>query len=58
MKSLAGEDRNVQIMIINAGIETPLAALEATPVSILPPIMLSLGYTDLVSIARPGAHVA
>jgi len=53
MKSLAGEDRVVQIMLINIGIGTLLAALGATPVSILPPIMLSLGYTDLVSIALP-----
>lgn len=53
MKSLAAADRVVQIMIINVGIGTLLAALGATPVSILPPIMLSLGYSELVSIALP-----
>ncbi len=53
MKSLGGEDRAVQVMLVNVGIGSLLAALGATPVSILPPIMLSLGYSDFVSIALP-----
>ena len=53
MKTLASENRAVQIMLINVGIGTLLAALGATPVSILPPIMLSLGYSAFVAIALP-----
>jgi lactate permease len=53
MKSLGSEDRAVQVMLINVGIGTVLAALGATPVSILPPIMLALGYSDFVSVALP-----
>jgi len=53
MKTLASENRAVQVMLINVGIGTLLAALGATPVSILPPIMLSLGYSAFVAIALP-----
>jgi lactate permease len=53
MKTLAAEDRAVQVMLINVGLGTLLAALGATPVSILPPIMLSLGYGAFVAIALP-----
>jgi lactate permease len=53
MKTLAAEDRAVQVMLINVGAGTLLAALGATPVSILPPIMLSLGYGAFVAIALP-----
>jgi lactate permease len=53
MKTLAAEDRAVQVMLINVGAGTLLAALGATPVSILPPIMLSLGYSAFVAIALP-----
>ena len=53
MKTLASENRSAQVMLINVGIGTILAALGATPVSILPPIMLSLGYSAFVSIALP-----
>ena len=52
MKTLASENRAVQIMLINVGVGTLLAALGATPVSILPPIMLSLGYSAFVAVAR------
>jgi lactate permease len=40
-------------MLINVGMGTLLAALGATPVSILPPIMLALGYSPFTSIALP-----
>ena len=40
-------------MIVNVGFGTLLAAMGATPVSILPPIMLALGYTSFVAIALP-----
>ncbi len=53
IKTVAPTDQAVQIMIINVGFGTLLAALGATPVSILPPIMLALGYTSFVSIAVP-----
>ncbi len=53
MKTLASSNRAVQVMLINVGIGTLLAALGATPVSILPPIMLSLGYSAFVAIALP-----
>lgn len=53
MKTLASGNRAVQVMIINVGAGTLLAALGATPVSILPPIMLSLGYSSFVAIALP-----
>jgi lactate permease len=53
MKTLASDNRAVQVMLINVGVGTLLAALGATPVSILPPIMLSLGYSAFVAIALP-----
>jgi lactate permease len=53
MKTLASHNRPVQVMLINVGVGTLLAALGATPVSILPPIMLSLGYGAFVAIALP-----
>lgn len=53
VKTIARSDRAVQIMIINMGIGTLLVAVGATPVSILPPIMLSLGYSTFVAVALP-----
>ena len=53
MKTLARDNRAAQVMLINVGAGTLLAALGATPVSILPPIMLSLGYSAFVAIALP-----
>lgn len=53
MKTLAGDHRIVQIMLINVGVGTVLAALGATPVSILPPIMLALGYSAFIAVALP-----
>lgn len=53
VKSLARNNQAVQIMIINMGIGTLLVAVGATPVSILPPIMLALGYSTFVSVALP-----
>lgn len=53
MKTLGRGNRAVQIMLINVGAGTVLAALGATPVSILPPIMLALGYTPFAAIALP-----
>jgi len=53
VKTIAPRDQIVQIMIVNVGFGTLLAAMGATPVSILPPIMLALGYTSFVAIALP-----
>jgi lactate permease len=53
IKSVAPKDQIVQIMIINIGFGTLLAALGATPVSILPPIMLAMGYSSFIAIALP-----
>ena len=53
IKSISPDDQVVQIMIVNIGFGTLLAALGATPVSILPPIMLALGYSSFVAIALP-----
>ena len=53
IKSVSPEDQVVQIMIVNMGFGTLLASLGATPVSILPPIMVAMGYSSVVSIALP-----
>ena len=53
IKTVSPNDKVVQVLIINFGFGTLIAALGATPVSILPPIMLALGYTSFVSIALP-----
>jgi lactate permease len=53
IKSVAPGDRVVQIMLINVGVGTVLTALGAVPVSILPPIMLALGYSSFAAIALP-----
>ena len=53
VKTIAPTDQVAQVMILNVGVGTLLAALGATPVSILPPIMLALGYSSFVAIALP-----
>jgi lactate permease len=53
IKTISPADQVVQIMIVNVGFGTLLAALGATPVSILPPIMLALGYSSFIAIALP-----
>jgi lactate permease len=53
IKTIAPGNKVAQILILNIGIGTLLAALGATPVSILPPIMLALGYSSFVAIALP-----
>lgn len=53
VKTIAPADQVVQIMVINVGLGTLLTALGAVPVSILPPIMLALGYSSFVAIALP-----
>jgi lactate permease len=53
IKTLASENKAVQIMLINIGFGTLMVSVGATPVSLLPPIMLALGYSTYVSIALP-----
>jgi lactate permease len=53
MKTVSPQDKVVQVLLINVGFGTLIAAMGATPVSILPPIMIALGYSTFVSIALP-----
>jgi len=53
VKTFASSDRSVQIMMINVGAGTLLVAVGATPVSILPPILVALGYSTFVAVALP-----
>ncbi len=53
IKTVAPGEQVVQIMLINVGFGTLLTALGAVPVSILPPIMLALGYSSFAAIALP-----
>lgn len=53
MKTIASENRAVQIMLINVGFGTLMVAVGATPVSLLPPILLAMGYSTYVAIALP-----
>ncbi|WP_136514184.1 L-lactate permease [Geomonas edaphica] len=53
IKTIASENRAVQIMMINIGFGTLMVAVGATPVSILPPILLAMGYSSTVAVALP-----
>lgn len=53
VKTIARSNHAVQIMIINMGIGTLLVSVGATPVSILPPIMLAMGYSTFIAVALP-----
>jgi len=53
VKTFASGNRAVQIMLINVGAGTLLVAVGATPVSILPPILVALGYSSFVAVALP-----
>jgi len=53
IKTIAPGNQVAQILILNIGFGTLLAALGATPVSILPPILIALGYSSFVAIALP-----
>lgn len=53
VKTVARHNQAVQIMMINMGIGTLLVAVGATPVSILPPILLAMGYSTFVAVALP-----
>ena len=52
-KTLGGGSRSLQIMIINLGLGLFLVGIGATPVTMLPPVMLALGFNPLVAVALP-----
>ncbi|MGD0152967.1 MAG: L-lactate permease [Thermacetogeniaceae bacterium] len=53
VKTFAASDQAVQIMLINMGAGTLLVAVGATPVSILPPILVALGYSTFIAVLLP-----
>lgn len=53
IKTIARDNRAVQVMMINIGFGTLMVAVGATPVSLLPPILLGMGYSGYVAIALP-----
>jgi len=53
MKTIAPGQQTVQIMIINVGFGILLTSLGAVTVSILPPIMIALGYSTMTAILLP-----
>ena len=53
IKTISSDNRAVQIMMINIGFGTLMVAVGATPVSLLPPILLAMGYSTYVAIALP-----
>ncbi|WP_347490740.1 L-lactate permease [Desulfoscipio sp. XC116] len=53
IKTLAPNNKAAQIMLLNVGAGTLLVSIGATPVSILPPILLALGYSTFVAVALP-----
>lgn len=52
IKSIAAE-RYEQIMILNVGLGSFLVSIGATPVTMLPPIMIALGFSPLAAVALP-----
>ncbi|MCY3414043.1 MAG: L-lactate permease [Candidatus Heimdallarchaeota archaeon] len=48
-----GGSKGFQIMFLNLGLGTFLVSIGATPISILPPIMLAMGYSGFVAVALP-----
>lgn len=53
IKTIALEERAIQIIMINVGFGTLMVSVGATPVSLLPPILLALGYSTYSAIALP-----
>lgn len=50
---LIASERYEQIMILNVGLGSFLVSIGATPVTMLPPIMMALGFSPFVSVALP-----
>ncbi len=53
IKTISNQNRAVSIMMINIGFGILMVSVGATPVSILPPILLAMGYTTYTAIALP-----
>lgn len=53
IKTLSRDNQAIQIMLINIGVGTLLVSVGATPVSILPPIMVAMGYSTFLAVALP-----
>ncbi len=53
VKSLAPEQKAVQVLLINVGIGTLLTGLGAASMAIFPPILLALGYSVSTAILLP-----
>ncbi|WP_027629894.1 L-lactate permease [Ruminiclostridium cellobioparum] len=53
IKTISSHNKAVQIMMINIGFGTLMVAVGATPVSLLPPILIAMGYSTYVAIALP-----
>lgn len=52
-RTLGSGNKAIQIMLINVGLGLFLVGLGATPVSMLPPVMLAMGFSPLVSVMLP-----
>jgi lactate permease len=52
IRSIAAE-RYEQIMILNVGFGSFLVSIGATPVTMLPPIMIALGFSPIAAVALP-----
>jgi lactate permease len=53
LKTLAPGNKEAQIMMLNLSAGTTLVSVGATPVSVLPPILRGLGYSNRNCIALP-----
>ncbi len=52
-KTLGSGNKAIQIMLINIGLGLFLVGLGATPVSMLPPVMLAMGFSPLIAVMLP-----
>ncbi len=53
IKTISTANRAVSIMMVNIGFGILMVSVGATPVSILPPILLAVGYSTYTAIALP-----
>ena len=53
IKTISTEDKAASIMIINIGFGILMVSVGATPVSVLPPILLAMGYSTYIAIVLP-----
>ncbi len=53
IKTIAPRDPIVQIFLVHVGVGTLLGSLGSTAISILPPILIALGFTPFLAIILP-----